>query len=308
MKKVKRESFNNAAQFLKKESRPLERTIFEYYFENGSVLKIIEELTKFQNDDGGVAGLFEPDCRLPLSTPLASSMALRIINKFSLDKESLDIKEKIYKYLDASYDENRKGWFAVRKEINDYPHAPWWDFDYSTEMTIIDHFWGNPNAEIIGYICTDTGYCGKLDKEKLLKHVLEYWKTRKEYKSEHEIICFIKLYNVLPKDNKSEIIRQGISNGISSLLNMNIREWNTYVPRPLDFICEKNGEYFGITEEQIDAHLDFVVDEMNRQGIIMPNWHWGVYPQEWNIAKKEWTGVKTLEFLITADKFGRVQR
>jgi len=307
MKKIKKEAFDKAAKYFKEEARPIEKAVFEFYFESGDKNNLLKELKGFQNADGGFAGYFEPDSRLPLSTPMATSMALRLIHELKLDDIASEMKDKIFQYLDNSYNEERKGWFSVIKEINDFPHAPWWDFDTDTNMTVIDHYWGNPSAEIIGYIYNDEKYNGKLDKNALLKNTVDYWNVKEEYKSEHEIMCFIRLYNILPKEEKNKI-EYGIKKGISGLLNMNIAEWGTYVPRPLDFIYENNGEFFGITLNQIDMHLYFVVDEMNQHGLISPNWQWGVYPESWEIAKKEWTGVKTLEFLIIADKFNRIEK
>jgi len=68
MKRLSREAFDRARQFLKTQARPLDRAMFEYRFEGASAESVIAELARFQNDDGGFGRALEPDLRTPDSS------------------------------------------------------------------------------------------------------------------------------------------------------------------------------------------------------------------------------------------------
>ena len=72
MKKLSREAFNQAREFLKTQARPLDRALFEVRFEGASVEHVVDELAAFQNKDGGFGHALEPDLRTPTSSALIS--------------------------------------------------------------------------------------------------------------------------------------------------------------------------------------------------------------------------------------------
>ena len=77
MKRLNSEAFDRARQFLKTQARPLDRAMFEYLFETASAERVIAELARFQNEDGGFGRALEPDLRTPSSSALATEIGLR---------------------------------------------------------------------------------------------------------------------------------------------------------------------------------------------------------------------------------------
>jgi hypothetical protein len=59
------EAFERTARFITNSARPLEHAQFEYHFRSGSVVALLDELQKYQNDDGGFGHGVEPDVRMP---------------------------------------------------------------------------------------------------------------------------------------------------------------------------------------------------------------------------------------------------
>jgi len=52
---------------------------------------------------------------------------------------------------------------------------------------------------------------------------------RTEFKSEHEIYCYVRMYNTLDKEFSNQI--EGVLNlAVSQLVNINEAEWISYVP------------------------------------------------------------------------------
>ena len=127
-------------------ARPLEIARYDYIFEKSSADGVLRELSAFQNHDGGFGHGIESDFHLPDSTPIATSVGLRILDALPSSKLRDEMITKALQYLRTAFFLDRVGWFSVTPEVNEYPHAPWWTYDISTKMTPIDMSWGNPSA------------------------------------------------------------------------------------------------------------------------------------------------------------------
>jgi hypothetical protein len=65
---------------------------------------------------------------------------------------------------------------------------------------------------------------------------------------------------------------------------------------------------FGIDDQYINDNLDYLIERIEDNGSISPSWTWSNYEEEWEKAKKEWTGVLTLNALIALDNFKRLEK
>ncbi|MBT3943636.1 MAG: hypothetical protein HOC77_00035 [Chloroflexi bacterium] len=145
------DALRRASNFMKLLSRPLERALFNLEFGDGTRDAVIKELAEFQNDDGGFGNGIEPDVWMPESSPLATTVALQHISAISVPPDHPLVVGAIA-YLINSYDEKRAGWSKVSWEVEDAPHAPWWNYSPKLDRAFDPTDWGNPAAEIIGYL------------------------------------------------------------------------------------------------------------------------------------------------------------
>lgn len=146
------EAFKNATDFIQGSARYLERSIYNYRFNNKNRHNVFAALKDYQNPDGGFAHGLGPDLRAPISTPIVTTHAFQKLEDFDKDEINRDLVKKGIKYFEDTFNPERNRWFAVTKEVNDYPHPPWWHYDEEKQGTLIDESWGNPTAEIIGYL------------------------------------------------------------------------------------------------------------------------------------------------------------
>lgn len=212
---------------------------------------------------------------------------------------------KAVEYLETTFDSNRNGWYSVPSIVNNYPHAPWWEFRNDINMTVIDYSWGNPTAELIGYVYKYKKYLNNLDIYSLRNYAITNLNKRTEFNSEHEIISYIHMYDVLDEEFSSQIV-DTLKLAVSKLVNINQSEWINYVPTPLKFINLDSKNCFGIECKFIDQNLDYLIDRLEEDGKILPTWQWDKYLEEWEIAKIEWMGILTLEALLSLLKFNRI--
>ncbi|MHA1561949.1 MAG: hypothetical protein ACTSPA_07455 [Promethearchaeota archaeon] len=286
-----------------KVARPLELAQYNYLFEKGSADAVLRELSAFQNHDGGIGHGIESDFHLPDSTPMATSVGLRILDTLPSSKLRDEMIAKALQYLRTAFYLDRVGWFSVTPEVNEFPHAPWWTYDKSTRMTPIDMSWGNPSAELFGYTYSYQKYMLNWPIDTYIEYALQYFERKSNFKSEHELYCFIHLYHHLSSDLRVRL-EKNLQKGINALIVMDEEKWSSYVPQPLDFLIYPEDNLWGISEKNIRKNLQFYIISFEKETLIYPNWEWSSYPSHWSLAKKEWTGVLTLKYLRRLQKFG----
>ncbi|WP_063728739.1 hypothetical protein [Kosmotoga sp. DU53] len=198
MRKLREDLFCRVKENIKKFSRVLEKAIFEKHFEEGNDQRILDELTVYQNYDGGFGKGIESDFRLPYSSPMATSVGVRHLKTIDNLKEARKHIKAAIEYFESSFNAERNGWFAVPREVNLFPHAPWWHFNEKDGMTIIDKNWGNPSAEITAYLYRYREYTKELDVDSLVEYAINHIEEKKEFNSENKVYCYIKLNEELP--------------------------------------------------------------------------------------------------------------
>lgn len=303
---LSREAFEEASYFVLHSARGLERNIYKYRFEDGNIGPILVELHHYQNPDGGFGHGLEPDLRSPVSSPIATTRAFQRLNKLDPEKIKGDLVKAGIDYFQKTFNSEVNRWFATPSEINDYPHAPWWHYNEEKGGTIIDESWGNPTAEILGYLLRFDQFVDRIDTEKLLNRAVERLNKNGDLSSEHEVQCYVKLYRYLPSAWSSKV-RDRLVQAVQQFVRTDPSEWDDYVPKPIDFVNSPDSFNFGISTHLIEENLDFLIEMLENNGVIEPNWEWGQYEEEWDRAKKEWTGILTLRGLTLLNEFGRIR-
>lgn len=197
MRHLSRNAFDRAVNFIRGNARPLEKSYLEYRFFNEDEKNVLDELEKFQNNDGGFGNAIEPDLRMPYSSPMSTSVGVRYLKEFDKTIRAQKMIKAAIRYFESSFNDERNGWYALDSKVNDYPHAPWWHLDEETGMTVIDKNWGNPSAEIIAYLFKYVQYVNKLDVKKLVDIAIKNIVNKEEFNSENEIFCYLKLTKLL---------------------------------------------------------------------------------------------------------------
>lgn len=305
MKKLPKNLFNEIKAYMNKEARLLENAIFNYYFNDSNGDDIVDMLEEFQNTDGGFGRGIEPDFKLMQSSPMATSIGLRHLSLLDNNDRVQKMIIRAIEYLESTFNSNRYGWYSVPSSVNDYPHALWWEYKSDIDMTVIDYSWGNPTAELIGYLYKYREYLANIDIYPLMNYAIASLNECTEFNSEHEIFCYIRMYNTIDEEFSSQI-EDVLKSAISQLINVNEAEWTNYVPTPLKFIEFDSENLFGINRKFIDQNLDYLIDELEEYGKIQPTWQWDDYLDEWEIARTEWMGILTLEALLSLLKFNRL--
>lgn len=293
----------NAIQsYLERHALALDVALYAFYFLDGSAQNVLKKLAAYQNKDGGFCGSLEHDARLPQSTAIATWTGLRILHEIGADKHN-PLMRRALTYLVNSYDPQRKGWPIVCRQVDDYPHAPWWT--YKTAMASFG--WGNPSAELLGFLIK----YGDAKNAGLVKTLQDTALTRLKELDEsadfHEVLTFKGLY-ALAGNNLQKQLYTPIERLIKVSATLDTERWKTYSAPPLLFVNSPNDPFIKLFHKDIlKSNLNFLVQSLAGDH-WEPNWDWqGAYPKAWQEAKREWAGQMTVKNLVLLKNFGMIK-
>jgi len=306
MKMLSNEGFRRARTFLYTYARLLERALFSWWFEGGHNQAVIDALAGYQNADGGFGCALEPDFRLGLSSPLATSVAFQVIRQLDLPGDHPLVRRGM-EYLIRTYDPRFGGWHPVPPEVNQAPHAPWWHYDEVAGKCTVETP-ANPTAEIVGYL---HAYADLIPQANLLGDVtsnaLQALAQTPNPIRMHDGLCFLRLVRELPPPQRALVLSR-LRQSLPLVVSRQPEEWSGYAAQPLLFVDSPESPLADLLLSEVQQNLDYKVDTQSADGCWSPNWTWsGSFPAAWPEAEIEWKGVLTLRTLRELAAFDRIE-
>lgn len=295
-----------AQAFVFAEARPLERAIFAYEFEDGTIEAVWEALAVFQNPDGGLGHALEADLRLPDSSVLATTVGLQVLREYGATSAHPLVKGAMA-YLVAAYDPENEVWPIIPPNADAAPHAPWWD--YSED--IADGWNGfrfNPRAEIAGYLQDYADLVPHALRARVTKKLLTDLEAGVDKLEMHDVICCVRLAE---SKDLPEAVRRDLMARLTPIVDRKVSrdpsEWGGYVLWPLEVVGHPASPFAGLLADAVARQLDFEIARQAESGAWEPTWTWGDrHPDVWPQAKRDWSGVLTVRVLRILKRFGRI--
>lgn len=304
MNKLSKASFTKARQWIESNARPLEKTIFRYHFGNGNVKSVLVELKSFQNSDGGFGNAIEPDLRTSASSALGTTLAFQTLRLIGIENSD-DLIDSAIEYLLKTYNQDSISWRIIPHEAKESPHAPWWN-----QQGRDDHFEGfhlNPTAEILGYLYDYKYIAGQDLIEKLTARVIDELEKLTEIEM-HDFLCCKRLMESsgLNQTHKQKI-QQELFRLADTCMVKDSSEWLGYGLKPIQIVDSPQSPFLQQFKSLVKENLEYELESQNEDGVWTPSWDWGdSFPEVWEKAKIEWTGIITLDRLLLLDRFERI--
>ncbi|HNT55030.1 MAG TPA: hypothetical protein PKG95_09985 [Anaerolineaceae bacterium] len=297
-------AFEAAQQFIEKNARPLEVARFRQAFAAGPAGTVFAALKKYQNPDGGFGQALEPDLRARESSALGTSVAFQVIRATPAPPEP-DLVARAVRFLLETLDRVEGHWRIIPIAAEQSPHAPWWH--QTGREAAWNGFSLNPSAELLGYLC-DYAELVPADVLALLAgRVLGHLGGLQEI-GMHDLLCCIRLFQTrsLPGEVRTPLTRE-----LNRLIPGNVAclpaQWSEYSLRPLQVVTSPESPFLPELKDAVEANLNYEISTQNPDGSWTPNWTWGgAYPEDWLMARREWSGIITLEKLLLLKTFGRI--
>ncbi len=307
MEKLSRAAQTRARAFVFEHGRPLERARYLYAFEGETAESVLDELMSFRNDDGGFGHGLESDLRLPDSSVLATTVGLQILREVGTGADH-PLVEEAMRYLLTAYDADREVWPMTPPNVDDAPHAPWWHYDEDVASQR-GRFLANPRAEIVGYLNDYPELVPLQMREHLTGAVIAHLGDLGKAVEMHEALCYVRLAESegLPEAARLELMRLLVP-AVDATVVKDPSAWGGYGLKPVDVVGSPDSPFAALLAGPLSANLDYEVAQHAGTGIWEPAWSWGdSYPEAWEQAKQDWSGVITVRMLTILKRFGRLE-
>ena len=196
MVRISQKAFDRAAEFISLNARPLERARFDYHFASGSISDVLTQLRAFQNNGGGFGHGIEPDLRMPLSSPFATTLAFQVFRDLDVPGNHAAVVEGI-KYFERTYDHSIGGWDRAGPRGNDFPRAVWWNYE-PIDGRLGPLKQSNPGAEIVGCLHRYSGQIDHAFLQQAIVGVMEAFTALPDDMDFHALLCFMRLAEMAP--------------------------------------------------------------------------------------------------------------
>lgn len=288
----------DAKNFICETARPFEKAVYDVLYNHHSVDCALDELKKYQNEDGGFGHALEADNWNPNSNPIATNDAIIWLYRMNAIEVAKDMVNGIIKYLESqdSFDENEKKWLFSIDSNKDYPHAIWWEKNGSG----IDGY--NPTVSLAAFmICY-----GKRKPlyEEILCEAVSYLKNANEMGGD-SLKCYLLSYELLKNNDITdiidlEILKELLSDWIGRVICPDTEKYGVeYVTAPSDIF---SGCYLEFASENvkplIQAELDIIGNMQKEDGGFDISWKWYTPYEEFEQARIWWRPRVTLEKLL----------
>ena len=311
MKRLSREAFDRARQFLRMQARPLDWAVFKHRFKGGSTDRVLAELARFQNEDGGFGQALEPDLRTPSSSALATGIGLRVLKEVHCPADH-PLARRAVQFLLATFDQQARVWRVAPPDTNAHPHAPWWHDEDGSLARTFDGFRVIPRAEIVGLL----HHFPSLVPPDWLADVTERTVADLESSGTEDLggggdalryALNLAETEALPEAFKRRLVPR-LRAVAPAVVSRDPQEWGSYCAAPLKVVPSPQSVVADILWDDLQVNLDCEIDRQTPEGTWEPNWTWGdLYPEAWEQARHEWRGHLTLETLTTLQAFGRIE-
>lgn len=284
-----------AKTFMYKNARLLDRRRFEYFFEGGSKEAVISALAAYQNPDGGFGNALEPDIRCPQSQPIATEVALLIMDEIGCYDQ--DMIRGIVNYL-RSITVETGGFPVALPVLNEYPHAPWW----SNHKELIANI--NPTGRMMGLLLKQQAVNDFYNEEWFQQSLRFVWSYMEEKHPEeyHDGVQWITFLEHVPDRQRAEIIINSKLDPALSKSETMERDPNAegYTHKVLDWAPSRESYAAKfISESEFDVHLSHLLNGQMEDGGWPINW-----PEISPGVGLEWRGFITVDRLKTLKSFG----
>jgi len=276
--------------WLKSNARSLDLAKWDFLFNGGSKEKIVEELLKYQNTDGGFGNGLEADVIMPDSNAVTCGEAIFLSYKYELDC-SAKWFTNFLDYLKNTLQDIPSFWEIVPKKIKEYPRAPWWDYNPSETFT------PNPRAVIASAMIAHGNKTHKEIGTKVAQKCFDFLLSN-EFCGDHECYNLIALIEKLQSID-SPLITDSIISSMKCRISANVcfeeSKWSEYYPQPTQFADSPNSQWYDCVKDGIDMNLKYLLDNINNDGVWTPNFSWGVDSDISREVTKNWTGYITVD-------------
>jgi len=309
---ISKSTHSEIKTWIYRNGRDLELSLWKYHFENGTKEDVISALSYYQNEDGGFGNALEPDNWNPNSTPYTTLNAISILKEI----EFVDLNHPIYKgilnYLYSEKDLMEYGWRFCVPANDNYPHAPWWNFEEESNLTESIGVTARLSVFVLNY--ADKSSILYQKAAALVKSLISKLPADSNF-GEMGIGGYVELLEAMKELNLGEYdynsLQLKVKELVKNSIENDIAKWKDYGVRPSNYIKSPQSIYYEDNKVIVESELNYLMDTLPQNNIWEITWTWfdnnEKYSKEFAISENWWKANKAIEKLCFLKTFSCIE-
>lgn len=301
--KLKEQYYEEIRQWIYRNGRQIEISLWKFHFEDGSVDNVLSALEVYQNIDGGFGHALEADNWNPDSSPYTTLYAINILESIGFFNKNHKICQGIMKYLESGRHFENDQWLFSIPSNDMYPHAPWWA--YNQDANKIEGT--GLTAELIAFALEYFDEESEIYKKSLnfVKSILDKLMNADDH-GEMGIAGYLVLVDKLKTLGITvgdlDRIQNKLRKQIQDSIEHDISKWKYYGVRPSNYIISPDSPYYEENKDIVEKELDYIIQTKPEDDVWGITWTWfdnnEKYAKEFAISENWWKSCKAIEKLI----------
>jgi hypothetical protein len=312
MKIIDANSYQEIRTWIIRNARPIELSLWQYFFENGSQDSVLNALSIYQNKDGGFGNALEPDNWNPNSSPYTTAYAIGILEHIDFHDINHPIMQGIVRFLESKVHFAQNMWAFSISTNDNYPHAPWWTYNEEANKTESIGI----TAALASFIVKNVEPDSDLYQMTIvaIEQLVEILTTQNSF-GDMGIGGYFKLLETIQQTNLTlqfdySSLVERIKTSVNNSIQKDVTSWETYGVRPSNYIECPNSIFYQGNESVVEKELDYLIDTRPKGNVWDITWSWfdnnEKYPKEFAISENWWKAEKAIEKLLFLRNFNRL--
>ncbi|NSW51082.1 MAG: hypothetical protein HPY85_01080 [Anaerolineae bacterium] len=300
MKSTVTKAITKGGEYLLEYGRDVEQACYRHLFLGEHLASVITVLAQYQNADGGFGHGLEPDLQVPDSSILATSEALILLRSLGVDPHTA-LFEGAIEFLLGNYQPEGKGWPFVPVNTDQFPRAPWWNYDPDVHSS--RH---NPRPQLLGDLIVARHLVPENLISVLADDVTACLKKDSGELQMHDLLSYLRLSRT---SGLPQALRTALELHLPGMIGRNVEtdpeQWSGYSLYPYQVVEHPDDPLMAEWGTAMLQSIRYMLDHQTADGCWEPTWDWGgQFLVAWEAAKKDWRSVITLNNLVVLKKFG----
>jgi len=319
MKRLTENDFTEIKTWIYRNARQIELALWQYEFENGSKEAVLDALSFYQNEDGGFGHTLEADSWNPNSTPYTTMHAVSMLNNIGFTDAEHPIVKGILRFFENTEYFSEYGWAWSIPTNDDYPRAPWWNFDSVSQYdnTVVGF---GLTAEIVSFILRtakkDASIYGKAVA--LIEKIVELSgnpETNGEDGGALNALGVTALAETLQKLDlldklNAKALPENAKIMVAKVIETDSSKWDEYTSFPHFIIETPDNMHYHDYKDVIEEELDHLIKTRPEKSVWGISWTWfenmAQYANEFAVSENWWKSYHAIWKMRFLKNFGRL--
>ncbi|ANE45851.1 hypothetical protein SY83_05510 [Paenibacillus swuensis] len=282
--KLSNERFEKAKSYIKEHGRTLDQSRLDYYLHHGSKENVLNVLRTHQNLDGGFQDMGEGPRNF--SSPIGTSVAFQLLTDLDVPVNDPMVQNGL-KYIVETFDHDLGLWQPA--------------FNWLHEEVNLVQSWGNPSAELVGYLNHYKEIVSNTFLDKLLNITARNMLLVKRPMDTFVLLCYMRLVKFAP-DGLKELIIQRLQEDVPKVIETDPAKWSKWCTKPYWFAISSTSPVADIINQDVIRNLEYEIQNQTDEGFFPPHWN-DTEENLWN-----WKSILTIDVLKALRNYNMIDQ